>query len=384
MKSFLKQNLYHIFCVCIIIALSFQYANGQTTSKSPKKIVVVIDAGHGGKDSGAVGKKSKEKDIVLSIALKVGKYISENLQDVDVIYTRKTDVFIPLHKRAEIANKNKADLFISIHANSTKNMKVIGTETFAMGLHKTKGNLEVAQKENAVIVFEEDYSTKYEGFDPNSAESYIIFSLMQNTYLEQSLKFASLVQDEFTLRVKRYNRGVKQAGFLVLWNTTMPSVLIETGFTSNPTEEKYLLSQNGQDYLASAIYRAFKKYKNYLDELDKLNYNSNSLTENSNIVSDSVITDSIKNETDKIVFKIQISASSKQIPLNSDFLKGISDVKEYESDGIYRYLVGKEQNFKEIKKLKKEIKSSFPDAFIVAFKNGLRIPIKEAIEQTKN
>ncbi len=222
---------------------------------------VVIDPGHGGKDPGALGRFSKEKDITLAIAKKVGYYIKRAFPDVKVIYTRTSDVFIPLYKRAEIANKNKADLFISIHVNSSPNKHVQGASTYVMGLHKDKENLQVAMLENKSILLENNYKQKYQNFDINSPQAYIIFSLYQNAYLNLSLKFAQLVQYQFRERAKRIDRGVHQAGFLVLWRTTMPSVLIEVGYISNPAEERYLNSKYGQDIIASAIYRAFKQYK---------------------------------------------------------------------------------------------------------------------------
>lgn len=225
---------------------------------------VVIDAGHGGKDPGTMGSKSKEKDVVLSVALKLGALIEKGFPKVKVLYTRKTDVFIELNRRAEIANEAKADLFISIHANSAVS-SVRGVETFVMGLNSSKSNLEVAQRENAVITYESDYSEKYEGYDPHSAESFIIFSLMQNEFLNQSLEFASVVQGQFTKAVKRRNRGVKQAGFLVLYKTAMPSVLIELGFLTHGQEEKFLLSKDGQEKMAKAIYTAFSEYKKVRD-----------------------------------------------------------------------------------------------------------------------
>ncbi len=223
---------------------------------------VVIDAGHGGHDPGTVGKKYKEKDIALSIALKVGAYIEANVKDVAVIYTRKDDTYIPLDMRAEIANKHKADLFISIHVNSMPaNNTTYGTETWVMGLHKSESNLEVAKRENSVILLDQDYKERYEGFDPNSAESYILFSLTQDAYQQGSLKMAGKVENQFKVRVGRNSRGVKQAGFVVLYKTAMPSVLVETGFISNKAEEEYLGSEKGQELIASGIYRAFKEYK---------------------------------------------------------------------------------------------------------------------------
>ncbi|MDV3308192.1 MAG: N-acetylmuramoyl-L-alanine amidase [Cyclobacteriaceae bacterium] len=222
---------------------------------------VVIDAGHGGHDPGTHGRKYKEKDIALAIALKVGKYIEQNVPDVQVVYTRTDDSYVPLDKRADIANKADADLFISIHVNSIRNNTTYGTETWVMGLHRSESNLEVAKRENAVILLDENYEERYEGFDPNSPESYILFSLTQDAYYESSLKMAQKVEHQFKTRVGRNSRGVKQAGFVVLYKTAMPSVLVETGFITNPQEEEYLGSERGQDLIASGIYRAFKEYK---------------------------------------------------------------------------------------------------------------------------
>jgi len=230
--------------------------------------VVVIDAGHGGHDPGTLGKNSKEKDIALKIALKLGGYIEKNISGVKVIYTRKDDRYIALDERANIANKNKADLFICIHANSLPGAPAYGTETYVMGLKMDKGNFEVAKRENSVILMDENYAERYEGFDPDSPESYILFSLTQSAYQESSLKFAQKVEDQFKGKVGRRSRGVKQAGFVVLWRTTMPSVLIETGFLSNVKEENYLLSDNGQDLIASGIYRAFKEYKSQIESVN--------------------------------------------------------------------------------------------------------------------
>ncbi len=236
--------------------------------KNFKVRTVVIDAGHGGKDPGTLGKITREKDVVLKIALKTGKYIEANLPDVNVLYTRKTDKYVDFQARADVANKNKADLFISVHANSIVGANAYGTETFVMGLHKDNSNFEVAKRENSVILMDENYKEKYEGFDPNSPESYILFSLNQSAYQENSLKFAQRVEDQFKNRVGRSSRGVKQAGFLVLWMTTTPSVLIETGFLSNSKEEGFLASENGQDLIASGIYRAFKDYKTEIESIN--------------------------------------------------------------------------------------------------------------------
>ncbi|MEJ7647145.1 MAG: N-acetylmuramoyl-L-alanine amidase [Chryseolinea sp.] len=230
--------------------------------------VVVIDAGHGGHDNGTHGRLMKEKDLALKIALKVGKHIESNIPGVKVIYTRKDDTYIALDERAEIANKNKADLFICIHANANPNTKAFGTETFVMGLHKDEGNLAIAQRENSVILMDENYEERYEGFNPNSPESYILFALTQSAYQESSLRFASKVEAQFKSRVGRLSRGVKQAGFVVLWRTAMPSVLIETGFLTNSTEEKFLAGDEGQELIASGIYRAFKEYKSDVESIN--------------------------------------------------------------------------------------------------------------------
>ncbi|BDD08162.1 hypothetical protein FUAX_05940 [Fulvitalea axinellae] len=239
---------------------------GKTTFRIRK---VVIDAGHGGKDTGTSGRFSKEKDIALKIALKLGGLIDDNLNDVEVIYTRKNNMFVPLSKRADIANKAGADVFISIHCNGGVHSKVSGTETFVMGLHTSEGNLNVAKRENSVIMLEDDYKTHYEGYDPKAPESHILFSLFTNSHLENSLNLAQKVEHQFKKRVGRRSRGVKQAGFVVLWRTTMPSVLVEVGFLSNPAEEKYLNDKLGQSYIASGIYRAFRDYKNELESINK-------------------------------------------------------------------------------------------------------------------
>jgi N-acetylmuramoyl-L-alanine amidase len=228
---------------------------------------VVLDPGHGGKDPGTVGKSIKEKDVVLKIALKVGEYIEKNMPEVKVVYTRKTDKFIELNERSAIAMRNKADLFISIHANAISNPKTYGTETWVMGLHKSEENLAVAKRENSVIMYEDNYEQHYEGFD-NSTESIIMMSLIQNAYLESSVKFADKIEKQFKNKAGRHSRGVKQAGFVVLYKTATPSVLVESGFLSNETEEKFLGTDNGQELIASGIYRAFKEYKSEVESIN--------------------------------------------------------------------------------------------------------------------
>lgn len=334
--------------------------------KDTYKHTVVLDAGHGGHDTGAIGKNGKEKDVVLSIALKVGDYLKKNTPENRVIYTRDDDFFVPLDQRAAIANKNNADLFVSIHANSNKNSKPFGTETFAMGLHKSQGNLEVAQKENSVIVMEQDYNTKYEGFDPSSAESYIIFSLMQNVYLDKSLKLASMVQDEFREKAKRADRGVKQAGFLVLWHTKMPSILIETGFISNEEEEKYLMSETGQDYLASAIYRAIR---DYLASLDVEEQEVKKVTDPGQTASTTENT---------LFYRLQVATTSAPVADPNEKFKGKPDIFEYKDGNKYKYMIGRFATLDEASSYKKVINAEYPDAFIVPFNNGKKISMNEA------
>jgi N-acetylmuramoyl-L-alanine amidase len=228
---------------------------------------VVIDAGHGGRDPGTIGKMSREKDVALKVALQVGKYIEELMPDVEVIYTRKTDNFIELKERANIANRNRADLFVSVHCNAVKSTGPYGTETFVMGTNDLSRNFDYVKRENSVILLEDDYEINYEGFDPQSPESYMMFNLMQKAYLNNSLSLADKVETEFRTRVNRHSRGVKQAPLYVLWTTSMPSVLIEIGFLSNLNEERYLNSKDGQTYIASGIYRAIKAYKEEIESL---------------------------------------------------------------------------------------------------------------------
>ena len=328
-------------------------------------MVVVIDAGHGGKDPGALGKTSKEKDIALSIALKTGSYIEKNLKNVRVIYTRKSDRFIPLHERARIANDNHADFFISIHCNANNSSKVYGTETYVMGLHKSQENLEVAKLENASILKEDDYLQHYEGFNPNSAEAYIIFSLYQNAYLDESLNLAAKVQRQFKERVGLRDRGVYQAGFWVLYKTTMPGILVETGYLSNTKDEKFLKTKSGQTYLASAIYRAFREYKEELDRNQQAAANVQFVEQ-----------EAISNEN--IFFRVQIASSPKKVNTSRRF-KGLSDMFNYKHLGEFKYCTGKFSSFNEANALKNTLrKGKYKDAFVVAFQDGKRISLEKA------
>ena len=373
---FFKQIRYQLIFIvliflnlCVISDISGQENNDYTLK------TVVIDAGHGGKDAGTSGIYAKEKDIALAIALKVGTYIEENIPEVKVIYTRTTDVFVDLNVRADIANKNKADLFMSIHVNGNESKKPYGTSTFVMGLHKTEENLELAKKENSAILLEDDYTTKYEGFDPTSSESYIMFSFLQNTHLEQSLSCAAFVEDEFKNKALRKSRGVKQAGFIVLWQTTMPSILIETGFLTNPKEEKYLRSKQGQEYIASAIYRAFKSYKNSIEA--KSSFETKFEVENENVNENL--------DSNIVTFKIQIASSSNSVSTNPEQFKGLENVEELKVNNVYKYTVGSSSNYAEIIEYKKDIEDRFPDAFIIAIeKTGNLIPVNEALKLKNN
>ena len=360
------------FGIAMLLLSSFE-VSGQRHQHSIKK--VVIDPGHGGKDPGAVGRKSKEKDIVLAIALKVGRYIEENHKDVQVIYTRKSDVFVELFRRAQIANESNADLFISLHCNASKSASAYGSETFVMGLHKSNENLEVAKKENAAILLEDDYKVVYEGFDPNSPEAHVVFTLYQNAYLEQSLGFSMLVQDQLRNRAKRHDRGVKQAGFLVLYKIAMPGVLIETGFISNANEEEYLASEQGQVFIASAIYRAFKEYK---QNVEKAGYVQELAKVNEPVVEQKTEEPELNGN---ISFRVQFAASKENLPLNDPGFKSLSKIKKYLHQGMYKYTSGDETSLEAALKHKEYVvKKGFKDAFVVAFINEERIAIDKAVE----
>ncbi|MFH1120853.1 MAG: N-acetylmuramoyl-L-alanine amidase [Bacteroidota bacterium] len=370
------------------------------TLEAQKVRRVVIDAGHGGHDPGAVGKISNEKDITLSLALKTGKYIRENLKDVEVIYTRKTDVFVELYRRAKIANEAKADLFISIHCNANASSSPYGSETYVMGLHKSAANLAVAQLENKAILLEDDYHVQYEGFDPSSPEGYIFFSMLQNAYLDQSLSLASIVQKQFKDNVNLYNRGVKQAGFWVLYKTTMPSILIETAFISNQNDEKILASEAGQDKLSMAIYNAVKEYKQSVEKTG--NGNQPELAEN-NVSTPAVtksetapvveaepenpgkVSNGTTSENFEPVFKVQFFISKTRLEKDASQFKGLENVGWYLHQGIYKYTVGNEKSPEDAQKLVSEMAAKgFRDAFLVAFVNGERIAVDEARKMLKN
>lgn len=397
-----------------------------------KDFVVVIDAGHGGKDPGAKGTIINEKAINLAVALKLGDLISRNNSDVKVVFTRKSDVFVELDERANIANRCKADLFISIHTNSLpkRTTAIDGVETYTLGLARSDENLEVAKRENSVILLEDNYLQRYEGFDPNSSESYIIFDFIQNKHMEQSINFASSVQ-KCMVSASRSDRGVKQAGFLVLRKTSMPSVLIELGYICNSNEERYLASEQGQQQLANSIYNAFSKYKweydrrrgvftsqvpvsvdnspvskvdttkeqepspvvetekqtseapvgseEYILNRKKNRNRSSSIStkaaETTEVVSPKPEASAPTKSVSKgqIVYKVQILTSDKKLSSGSKLFKGYTNVDFYEEKGIYKYTYGETTDFEEIKEIRRKVAKDFKEAFIVAFKNGEKV-----------
>lgn len=385
--------------ISLIIILIAGFCVSYTSVSAQKVQRVVIDAGHGGHDPGAVGKISKEKDITLAVALKTGKLIKENLKDVEVIYTRKTDVFVELYRRARIANEAHADLFISIHCNANKSSSPYGSETYVMGLHRSEANLAVAQLENAAILLEDDYQVQYDGFDPRSPEGYIFFSMLQNAYLTQGLELASKVQTHFKNHVKLHDRGVKQAGFLVLYKTTMPSVLIETGFISNPNEEKVLASESGQDKIAQAIFRAVKDYKHSVEKLPPARYDDppsttaneavaeaagESAGSGSSITPSKPSSEAVAPETG-LVFRVQFLISKTEKKLSSPEFKGIDKIDYYVHQGMYKYTAGNESTIEDAMKIKQMLdRKGYKDSFVIAFLKGERISMDEARKLLKN
>lgn len=390
-----KTTIYNrlFFAVCFFLIL---FSSGNTFAKS---FTVVIDAGHGGKDTGAVGKYSKEKNLNLDISLLLGKMIEENNPDVKVVYTRKTDVFLPLQERADIVNKNNADIFFCIHTNSTKSSSARGAETFTLRVNsdRTRGNLDVAMRENSVMLLEDDYKTRYQGFDPRSIDSYIMFDFMQDKYLDKSVELASAIQKQF-VRIGQYDRGVQQAGFWVLYQSACPSVLVETGFISNRDEENYLNSTEGQKEIASAIYNAFQSYKK--DQDKKLGKTSNvknqntyqtaeidspsekdSVTESNNPQKNTVKKSETKSTPtinsssngNQTVYKLQILASNSKLDENSPKFKGLKNVQNYYENGLYKYTYGECSSSQEASELRKKIVKQFPHAFVIKIKDGKRV-----------
>lgn len=374
-----------VFYLISILALGCLSLSIQAQSK----FVVVIDAGHGGKDGGAVRGIYKEKDINLGVAKVLGELIESNYKDVKVVYTRKSDVFVDLDKRTAIANRAKANLFISIHTNSTaaKVTNVSGADTYILGLARSEESLDVAKRENSVILMEDDYTVKYEGFDPKSPESYIIFEFMSNKYMEQSLQFSELVQSSFRNLAKRNDRGVRQAGFLVLRKTSMPSVLIELGFINNPIEAKFLSSSAGQRSMASAIYAGFKRYKGDFDKKQgravvggrteiEIEDTIGSEPEIGVIEGKSRSRDieaSAPVAEGKVEYVIQFYVSSRRLSTNSSLFKGLSPVKYYKEGNSYKYVYGSTTDYNEALKLQRQARAKFKDAFLIRLKNGERV-----------
>ena len=394
------------------------------TEVGAKEFTLVIDAGHGGHDTGAPGKFSKEKDINLKTALAFGKYVEKNCPDVKVIYTRKKDVFVELKDRAGIANKAKADLFISIHTDALENNSVArGMTTYTLGMHRAKDNLDVAKRENSVILIEKNYKETYQGFDPNSAESYIIFEFMQDKNMQRSVDLATFIQNNTCKTADRPSRGVKQAGFLVLRETSMPSCLVELGFITTPAEEKLLNEDVTIDNIAKGIYNAFVEYKKKYDNNITVPYKAEEPT--INIVDvvpgqekkeevraekpDKTVKaeekeekkegkkkkDKEKEEKEKTlyvasgdnagvpVFKVQILATDKPFKKGDAHFKGRTDYNQYTENGMTKYTIGETTDYNEILRLKSELQATFGDCFVVAFKEGQKMNISEAIKEYK-
>ena len=369
---------------------------------------IVLDAGHGGHDAGAVGSFSKEKNINLRYTLLVGDMIKKNIPDAKVIYTRDKDVFVDLNERARIANRNKADLFVSIHTNSSKNTSANGMETFTLGVSRSKENMEVAMLENSVIKLEEDYETKYEGFDPNSVDSYIMFEFMKDQYTDRSITCADFIQTKMINTSKRNDRGVRQAGFLVLRATAMPSVLVELGFISNKDEEKYLNNNENQVKLATAIFNGIKEYKHELDkksggakseelgisvqtsgepsllELSRVQPEITSGASNEELKKEEVKEDAkVEIKKEEYEFFIQYLVSKNNYSLDNAVFKGHTPTKVLNENNLYKYLIGP-FDVNTVFTKRNEITKNFPDAFIVAYKEGKKVSTPEAIQEAKD
>lgn len=345
----MRIRLRKIITLLFVITALLPQANAYT---------LVLDAGHGGKDPGAVGKNIYEKDLNLALALKIGEKIKQKYPNVKVVYTRDTDVFVPLQKRSEIANNNKADLFISIHANSSESKESEGLETFILGTDKMEKNLDVAMRENAVMMLESDYKTTYQGFNPNSIDSYIMFELMQNTFMDQSLQFATLVQQNCVEQLKRKDRGVRQAAFWVLLKTACPAILFEMGFVSNPEEEKFLRQPEGIDQMAQAITDAFETYAKHQINPQTTKPETKPTTKPT--------TKQTTNTQKTTYYAIQIFASQKPLEANAPQFKGYK-CQYIRAGGYYKYYTAENTDKTKVEEKLQQVKKSFPDCWIITF-----------------
>lgn len=394
----LEVKVHNIILIAALLLLLPLSVKSQEVKEVMRLKTVVIDPGHGGKDPGAISRNQKyfEKDITLSVALKLGNLIKQKYPHIKVVYTRSTDKYVVLSQRAEIANRNKADLFISIHVNSAKDTRAKGTETFVMGLHKSDDNLEVCKTENSVIVIEDDYQTKYQGFDPNSPESYIIFSLMQNVHQEQSIMMAASVQEQFAKGPITVNRGVKQGGLLVLWKTTMPAILTEIGFISNSADCQVLVSKSGQDQFAKRLFNAFEVYKRGIEGVyDKdgdmqLQQNGREETPKTAPAKKEIVKEAATPEKKEPVketaapakkepvkenvsdfYAVQILSVGKPLKKGAYDLKGRDDAGYVKVGNLYKYYIGKHSLRKDAVKAMGELRKTFPGAFVIHIKDNV-------------
>lgn len=411
-----------------LVLLVFAFYSGFLMAQDAR-FTVVIDAGHGGHDAGAVGAIAKEKDINLAVSLQLGAMIDQKFKDnVNVIFTRKTDRYLTLQERADIVNNHHADLFICVHTNSSPSSSAYGAESYTLGLAKTKSNLDVAMRENSVITLEDNYKTKYQGFDPKSNDSYIMFELMQDKYIDRSLNFAWSVQKQFKNYCSRLDRGVRQAGFWVLHRSACPSVLVEVGFISNPAEEHYLNSDQGQREMAMGIFNAFVDYKRDHDKKSgrqitgvtkfDVNENPRKQTEDKNVQVTDVVTElqpkaPVVNENgsgDKVasllpkptpateadnsrnvsveskvpVYKVQFLASPKSLKKDATEFRGLTPVESFVENGVNKYTFGNDSDYRKIEKVRKQILGKFPEAFIIAFVDNVKMTAKEALKLKAN
>jgi len=373
-----------MMCKKITLLLALMCMLVVTAFAANKRFTLVIDPGHGGHDAGARGAISMEKNINLTVALRFGKYVEQNMPEVRVIYTRKQDVFIPLHERANIANRANADLFISVHTNALPAGKVArGFETYTLGMHRAKDNLDVAMRENSVISMEKGFEQTYEGFDPKSSESYIIFEFIQGKNMERSVDLARMIQRSVCDSGCRPDKGVHQAGFLVLRETSMPSCLIELGFITTPDEERLLNDNAKVDDIAKGIYEAFAKYKNKYDRSVSVPYRAANRQESTlpKIVPDSY--KAVPAPKDAPVFKLQIFVGNRNLRKGDAHFKGETEFDSFQEGNLVKYTLGASTNYNEIYRLRKEKMEKFPEAFIIAFKNGEKYDVNQAIREFK-